>query len=152
MVYVGLPDEVQTLPFLSHLREDGRQIVVPFCQGRELGLFRLEDPDELVPQTLGILEPRPELRALGDRAVAPAALDLVLVPGVAFDRRCGRLGHGKGYYDRLLALLRPDTLCLALAFECQVLAEVPVLPHDVRMDRVLTEDSQYTRPADLPRA
>lgn len=71
--------------------------------------------------------------------MAPEELDLVMVPGTAFDPRGGRMGQGKGYYDRLLARVRPDAPLVALAFECQMFPEIPVAPHDVFMDVVLTE-------------
>jgi 5-formyltetrahydrofolate cyclo-ligase len=70
-------------------------------------------------------------------------LDLVMVPGVAFDLRGGRLGHGKGYYDRLLPRIRPSAPLVAVAFECQLFPEIPMLEYDVFMDRVITEKAIY---------
>jgi len=70
-------------------------------------------------------------------------LDLIMVPGVAFDRRGGRSGHGMGYYDKLLEHARPDTPLVALAFECQLFEEVPTAEHDVYMDKVVTEAAVY---------
>ncbi len=143
MAYVGFGDEVRTRAFLCAAMAEGKRVVVPYCQGGELALFALEALDELAPGTLGIPEPKTELRSLPGRRMAPGALDLVMVPGVAFDRRGGRVGHGKGYYDRLLARLRPETLAAAVAFECQVFAEVPMGPHDVPMHRLITEKAIY---------
>jgi len=68
---------------------------------------------------------------------------LVMVPGVAFDRRGARMGHGKGYYDKLLEHARPDTPLVALAFECQLFPEVPVQAHDIFMDQIITEQTIY---------
>ena len=62
---------------------------------------------------------------------------------MAFDRRGGRLGHGKGYYDSFLKQTRPETPLVALAFECQIVPEVPMLPHDVYMTKVVTEKGIY---------
>ena len=143
MCYVDFGSEVRTRPFLSAALGGDKRIVVPYCLDGELGLFLLRSMEELAPGTWGILEPRGELRAAADRLVEAAELDLVLVPGVAFDRRGGRLGHGKGYYDRLLARVRPDTARVALAFECQVFGEIPTEPHDVRMHAVITEEAVY---------
>ena len=81
--------------------------------------------------------------------MAAAELDLVVVPGLAFDCQCGRLGYGKGYYDRLLHEVRHDAALVAVAFQCQIFPEVPVLPYDVRVDRVVTEEAMYQR--SLPR-
>ena len=78
-------------------------MAVPWCDGDDLGLWRLEAVGELEPGTWGIPEPPPSRRDELARRIAPEAIDLVVVPGLAFDRRGRRLGHGKGYYDRLLA-------------------------------------------------
>ena len=127
------------------MREQGKRVVVPYCVGGQIQLFLLADVEELAAGGLGILEPKPALRGDPSRHVEPAGLDLVLVPGVAFDRRGGRLGRGKGYYDGLLAHIRPDTSLVALAFECQIVPEIPMLPHDVYMHKVITEKAIYER-------
>jgi 5-formyltetrahydrofolate cyclo-ligase len=143
MTYVGVGEEVETRPFLPRIRADHKRIVVPYCRSGVLELFPLNDLDELAPSTFGLLEPKRELRGLPDRQVSVEELDFVITPGVAFDRQGGRLGHGKGYYDKLLRRLRADAVVLGIAFECQVLAEVPMLPHDVPMDHVATEAAVY---------
>lgn len=143
MLYIGVRSEVRTLPLLSAAVAQGKRAVVPYCVGNELELFLLESLDELMPGIYGIPEPRPELRALPGKRVAVDRIDLVMVPGVAFDRRGGRLGHGKGYYDRFLPRLRSDALAIGVAFECQLVPEVPMLPGDVFIDRVLTEKAVY---------
>lgn len=147
MFYVDVRDEVRTRHFFPQVRQQGKRIVVPYCVGDRLGLFLLESIDELAAGTFGILEPKSELRQRRDRAVEPEAIDLIVVPGVAFDRRGGRLGHGRGYYDRLLERVRPDTALVALAFACQLFAEVPLEPHDVTMDVVITEEAIYRNAA-----
>lgn len=143
MFYVNLPHEADTQHFLPEALADGKRVVVPYMADGAIRLFRLESPDELAPGTFRVPEPRPELRADADRRVEPGTIDLVVIPGVAFDRRGGRIGHGKGYYDLFLKQLRPQTPRVALAFECQLLDEVPMLPHDVRMDKVVTEQDVY---------
>src|SRR5262245_55218940 len=90
-----------------------------------------------------ILEPRPELRSVPEKRVTAAELDLVVVPGVAFDRRGARMGHGFGYYDKLLKNARADAPLVALAFECQLFDEIPIEDHDVFMDLVITEKAVY---------
>jgi 5-formyltetrahydrofolate cyclo-ligase len=89
---------------------------------------------ELAPRTLGILEPREQLRGVADRWMTADQMEMFLVPGVAFDRNGGRLGHGKGYYDRLLARTAPATPKFALAFPRQLVDEIPMGPSDIRMD------------------
>ena len=70
-------------------------------------------------------------------------IDLIMVPGVAFDRRGARMGHGKGYYDKLLQHARPETPLIALAFECQLFPEIPTASHDIFMDMIITESAVY---------
>jgi 5-formyltetrahydrofolate cyclo-ligase len=145
LFYVDAGSEVRTRHMLPEALAGGKRIVVPWCvvETNQLELFLLEDMSELVEGAYKILEPKPELRELPGKKVAPEELDLVMVPGTAFDPRGGRMGQGKGYYDRLLARARPDCPVVALAFECQMFPEIPVAPHDVFMDKVLTEQTVY---------
>lgn len=143
MLYVDARSEVRTRPFLPGVIAAGKRVVVPYCAEGELALFRLESMDELAPGHFGIHEPNPELRGLEDKRIEAGELDLVMVPGVAFDRRGGRLGYGKGYYDRLLRRLRPDALAVGVAFECQIVPEIPMHHDDVFMDKVVTETALY---------
>ncbi|HJZ58403.1 MAG TPA: 5-formyltetrahydrofolate cyclo-ligase [Gemmataceae bacterium] len=141
MWYVDAASEVRTRHTLPEALTHGKRVVVPWCvvETNQLELFLLEDMSELVEGAYKILEPKDELRRLPRKTVAPEELDLVMVPGTAFDLRGGRMGQGKGYYDRLLATARPDAPLVALAFDCQIFDEIPVAPHDVFMDLVLTE-------------
>lgn len=143
LFYVDFGDEVRTRPLVQAAMEEGKDVAVPYCEGDTLKLFRLKSFDELAPDTWNILEPKIELRARADRRVRVGELDLVMVPGVAFDRSGGRLGHGKGYYDKLLAGAQPETRLVAVAFECQLFPQIPMLPHDVSMDKVITEVAVY---------
>jgi 5-formyltetrahydrofolate cyclo-ligase len=144
LFYIDVRAEVRTRHSLPAALASGKTVIVPWCNDQgELELFRLADMSELAVGMYKILEPRPELRTLAEKHVRPDDLDLVMVPGVAFDRRGGRMGHGKGYYDKLLQHARPDAPLVALAFECQLFPEIPVAPHDVFMDRIITESAVY---------
>lgn len=146
MWYVDAGSEVRTRHTLPEALAHGKRVVVPWCvvETNELDLCHLEDMSEMEAGAYKILEPRPELRNLPKKRVRPEELDLVMVPGTAFDLRGGRMGQGKGYYDRLLANARPDAPLVALAFDCQIFDEIPVAPHDVFMDLVLTESREIT--------
>src|SRR4051812_2636204 len=144
LFYVDVRSEVRTRHYLPTALTHGKKVVVPWCNDQgELELFHLESMDELAVGMYRILEPKPELRRLPAKQVEPRALDLVMVPGVAFDRTGARMGHGKGYYDKLLQHARPDAPLVALAFECQLFPEIPTAPHDVFMDKVITEKAVY---------
>lgn len=144
MFYVDVRSEVRTRHDLAAALATGKRIVVPYCVDGELQLFHLEAMDELEVGMYKILEPRGDLRNVETKRVEIEALDLVMVPGVAFDRRGGRTGHGKGYYDKLLQHARPDTPLVALAFECQMFDEIPTQEHDIFMDKVITENAVYS--------
>src|SRR5688572_30521318 len=109
LFYLDVRAEVRTRHSLPAALTSGKTIIVPWCNAAgELELFRLEDMSELAVGMYKILEPKAELRTLAEKHVRPQDLDLVMVPGVAFDRRGGRMGHGKGYYDKLLQHARSD--------------------------------------------
>jgi 5-formyltetrahydrofolate cyclo-ligase len=143
MVYIDVRTEVRTRHHLPKLLTGDKRIVVPYCVNDVLELFLLEDMDELSIGMYKILEPKPELRELPAKRVDVKELDLIMVPGVAFDRRGARMGHGFGYYDKLLEHAREDAPLVALAFECQLFPEIPTQPHDIFMDKIITEETIY---------
>jgi 5-formyltetrahydrofolate cyclo-ligase len=139
--FVSFPDEVDTEPILAACAHAGKTIFLPYLtpDGKWIGCGRWDGRAPLLPGPFGTWEPPLESRA----PVRPTAIDLVLVPGVAFDRRGGRLGYGKGYYDGFLAELREQRGAMpplvALAFSVQIVEAVPLSPWDVRIPQVLTE-------------
>lgn len=150
LYYVSVPSEVHTLRLLAEALADGKTVVVPYMEADRIELFRLESLDDLAPGHFNILEPRRELRT-SDRAVSPAQVELVIVPGVGFDQCGGRVGHGKGYYDEFLRRVRPETPRIGLAYECQIFNDLPMLPHDIPMHKVITERTIYAPdPAPTP--
>jgi 5-formyltetrahydrofolate cyclo-ligase len=121
---------------------------VPYCTvdesgANKLGLWHLTGMDELVVGKWKILEPPRERWGEPGKEVEPEDLDLVMVPGVGFDRKGARMGNGQGYYDRLLERVRPDAPLIALAYECQMFPELVVGLHDIYMDKVITERAVY---------
>lgn len=148
MVYIGCKTEVGTQPVILEMLAGDKCLVIPYCTRDDhghpkLGLWRLADFAELSPGTWGILEPPKSRWGEPGKEIEPTEIDLIMVPGVGFDRRGGRLGNGAGYYDRLLVCVRPDTVLCGLCFESQLFDEIAVEPHDVAMDVVVTERSVY---------
>jgi len=139
MTYLDFRSEVATGGLVEAALGQGKTVAVPKTEvaARRLVVSRLEHyPGDLAPGVWGILEPRPECL----RPLAPAEIDLVLVPGVAFDADGNRLGYGGGFYDRFLPLLRPEAYAVAPAFEVQVVERVETGPYDVPVAFVVTED------------
>jgi 5-formyltetrahydrofolate cyclo-ligase len=143
MFYVDVRSEVRTRHSLPAALQTGKRIVLPYCVNNELELFHLTDMKELAVGMYKILEPRPELRGLPEKRVGVRELDLIMVPGVAFDRTGARMGHGFGYYDKLLQHARPETPLVALAFEGQLFPKIPTQDHDIFMDKIITEKAVY---------
>jgi 5-formyltetrahydrofolate cyclo-ligase len=116
----------------------GKQLVLPMVLGNRQGLalYVIEELErDVAPGYCGILEPQPRRT----RAVAPETLELALIPGVAFDLRGGRLGLGAGFYDRLLSQLPRGIPMVGLAFDFQVIPRLPLQPHDILLDAIVTE-------------
>ena len=147
--YIDVRSEVRTRPQIGDALASGKTIVVPYRtvdnEGQnKLGLWHLTSLDELVIGKWKLLEPPRERWGEPGKEVDPRELDLVMVPAVGLTRDGARMGSGQGYYDRLLDRVRPRARLIALAYECQLFAELAVGPHDVYMNKVITEKAVYS--------
>jgi 5-formyltetrahydrofolate cyclo-ligase len=131
MPYISLNIEVDTRKFIKSELIKGKSIVVPFIEGSNIQISKLKDFSDLNEGKFGVLEPMKKEKYDGK-------IDLVIVPGVAFDLHGGRIGFGKGYYDKFLDRFK-DSLRIALAFEEQIVDNVPVEEHDQPVDMIITE-------------
>jgi 5-formyltetrahydrofolate cyclo-ligase len=138
MFYVAARSEVRTRSTIQMAIASGKTVVTPQCVGDELVPWRIDSLDELVVGAFGIPEIAPHLRSESARKIEPATIDLLIVPGVAFDRRGQRLGSGRGFYDRFIPRLRCDATLVGLALDCQIVDAVPSAAHDVPMHIVIT--------------
>jgi 5-formyltetrahydrofolate cyclo-ligase len=135
MVYMALPQEVQTRLIITQALQLQKRVAVPVIRGRDLIAVALsEAPTQLRRGRFGILEP------CGTHCVIHhQEIGCIAVPGIAFDARGGRLGFGKGYYDRFLRQLPATTYRCGLAFGIQMVPCVPQAPHDICMHGIVTE-------------
>ncbi len=132
-------NEVDTHSLIREALARGVRTLVPVTdfENNHLVVSELKDMAELVPVRFGLLEPRPE----AGRPTDPAETDVIIVPGVAFDRQCRRIGFGGGYYDRLLVNARIPSI--ALAYEGQLVPQVPTDKHDISVSILVTESGIY---------
>jgi len=136
LFYISYDNEVYTHDMIKESIPKGKRIVVPISdkENRRLILSEFDEWNNLKPGSYGILEPRKDKI----KEISVEEVDLIIVPGVGFDEKGRRIGHGKGYYDNLL---RKSTkaLRIGLAFELQIVDHVPTEEHDVPLDRIVTE-------------
>lgn len=141
MIYVTLGKEVITPPIMDDLMARGKRVFVPLTvpKTKELIVSELKDfKNDLEEGHFGVLEPKKE----ATRPVDPSILDLVIVPGVAFDRQGYRVGYGAGYYDRFLLRISEKATTIALAFDMQLIDKVPTEDFDMSVQHIITE-SQF---------
>lgn len=138
--YVALPDEVSLGRVIAAVLASGRPLLLPRVDERRLVFSPVADLAALRLGSYGVREP---LR--GAAETTWDARDLVLVPGVAFDRDGGRLGRGAGFYDRSLPSGSAAPRIVGVCFDRQVIEAVPVEPHDRRVDAVVTESGVVRR-------
>ncbi|RMF63913.1 MAG: 5-formyltetrahydrofolate cyclo-ligase, partial [Calditrichaeota bacterium] len=132
--YVAWRNEVDTHALIRELLQTGRRVIVPIVDTQTHSLHHAEISsfDELEPGTFGILEPPLQ----NSRPLDPDTLDLVIVPGVAFDPHGNRVGFGGGYYDQFLAHVRAPKI--ALAYRFQIVDRIPTRNEDQRVDIIVT--------------
>ena len=140
-MYCDFREEVQTRALRHHALASGKRLALPRVEDGGTLTLRAATPEGsaeecLVESPLGIAEPPADALV-----VAPRDVELFILPGLAFDRQGGRLGYGRGHYDRLLTAAKPGSVWMGIAFECQWVEAVPLEPHDVRVHYVVTEVS-----------
>ena len=134
--FVSFGGEVDTHEIINRALSDGKIICVPKIKSKLTGIeiFRINSLAELKPGYYGILEPLEKCPKVDSKNI-----DLVIMPGVAFDRQGGRIGYGAGFYDRFLSEMNRKVDKLALSYCFQVLENVPIDEFDVPIDGIITE-------------
>ncbi len=131
MLYSALPDEVPTQTLMAALVAQGKTVLLPrVINEKDMELRRYTGPQDLQVGAYGIMEPT------GERFTDHEAIDVAIVPGMAFDTEGHRLGRGKGYYDRFLSRV-PFLYKIGLCFSWQIVDCVPCDEHDIVMDEII---------------
>lgn len=130
-LYHALPGEVQTAGLIEKWYRE-KKLLLPLVKGEDLQLLLYAGKESLQTGAFGILEPKEDCET-----VPESEIDLIIVPGVAFDRQCNRLGRGKGFYDRLLSTL--DIPKIGICYDFQLKDQIPVEPFDRKMNCVITD-------------
>lgn len=139
-IYISYDSEINTKRMINRAINEGKNIYVPRTEfdTKLMNAVKINDFSNLVESRYGILEPKKE-----EPFIDPNELDLIVVPGVAFDKNGGRIGYGAGYYDRYFKRINEKNKAritkLALIYDFQLIDEVPTDEEDVLIDAVLTE-------------
>lgn len=138
MAYMDFNNEVKTYEFLKKCISDGKRIALPrVVDLNDMIALEVKDlENDLEPGKYGISEPKAHKCSV----VNPEDIDLVIIPGIVFDTNKSRLGYGNGYYDRFLINIKSNCIKIAFAFDMQIADCLPSLPHDIKMDMIITEN------------
>ena len=140
LTYVSFRSEVDTISLIEQAFSDGKAVFAPRVAGREMDFFRIKGLGDLAEGYHGILEPQSHITEVYEPFAGKA---IMCMPGAAFDRAHHRIGYGGGYYDRYLSGLSgpaKDMICTAaLAYDCQILQEIPWDSHDICPGWIVTE-------------
>lgn len=129
LLYFPHKNEVDTVPIIEELLKEGKNVILPKVEGFHIIPIKISNLTSLKEGYAGIKEPAGNPFPLNQ-------IDVIVIPAVAFDKRGHRLGYGKGYYDRLLS--KTDALKVGLAYDFQVLEQIPAEVHDIPVDLIVT--------------
>ncbi|MGL4848689.1 MAG: 5-formyltetrahydrofolate cyclo-ligase [Clostridium sp.] len=131
-IYVNYGSEINTKKIIEKALDEEKSVFVPrIKKNREMEFIKIDSIEELEKNKIGILEPKKEFTEKVEK------IELLVLPGLAFDLNGGRIGYGGGYYDRYLD--NKDILKIALSYELQILNEIPMEEHDIKYDYLITE-------------
>lgn len=135
-IYVSFASEVGTHEIIKKALLDNKNVCVPkvISQSEGMDVISIKSFDELKDGKFGILEP-----LTSENKIDPSKIDMVVIPGLAFDLNGGRLGYGGGYYDRLLVELKSETPKIALAYSSQIIEKVYMNENDIYINSIITD-------------
>lgn len=150
LAYVNFRSEADTGAILRQALSDGKKVYCPKVEGERMNFYQILSLDDLEEGYCGIKEPRAKEKNLFFGQKAMSGRCLMVMPGSVFDKKCNRMGYGKGYYDKYLDSLLCENPSLAyhmkligLCFECQMQERIPAETYDRKTDGVVTEERIY---------
>lgn len=138
MLYLSFGNEVDSYRLIERCHRDGKKTIVPVCKKEGVRIIPSELIDveeELKQSKFGYMEPKEEFI----RPLDLEEIDIIIIPGISFDKRCYRIGYGAGYYDRFLAKSNYRIPTIGVAFDFQIIDNVPVEDFDIPLDYIITE-------------
>jgi len=138
MLYLSFNKEVNTFPLAAWCLDNGKSVIAPYCiqSTKQIIPFKINNlTNDLTKSTFGIMEPKHNLLEKANIE----DIDLIIVPGVAFDEHCNRIGFGAGYYDRFLPRKTKNTPTIGIAYDYQLIDTIPQGVYDVPLDCIITE-------------
>ncbi|MBZ9636465.1 5-formyltetrahydrofolate cyclo-ligase [Clostridium sp. FP1] len=138
MLYLSFNNEVDTYALAKWCLDNGKKVIVPYCikETREIIPFEINNlTKDLTKSSFGIMEPKHDIL----KKANTCDIDLIIVPGVVFDKHGNRIGFGAGYYDRFLPKRVKNTPTIGIAFDYQVISKIPTGIYDVPLDFIITE-------------
>lgn len=135
--YLNFKNEVETNYIIDNGIESNKKIYIPLCNTviKELIICKMDNWESLTLSNFGILEPKPDSIRIGNRKL----IDLVIVPGIVFDRKGNRVGYGAGYYDKFFSSLKNDVMKIGICYSFQLADSIIPSLYDIPMDYIITE-------------
>lgn len=135
--YMPIRKEVDIRPFLEQLLEEGRNLALPRVCGDTMEFYRITSFADLEEGSFHVLEPK-------ENCPKAESDGIILVPGVVFDKKGGRLGYGKGYYDKYFAAHNQNLKKIGIGYTIQIIDTIPTTPLDVPLDGLVCEKEVFT--------
>ena len=141
LCYIHYKSEVETIPFVSYLLEQGIHVYAPKVSGDTMDFYKIESLEDLETGYQGILEPKEDEHMLFQELVPSTETVCMILPGCGFDRKGNRMGYGGGYYDKYLSKWenKYDIRKVAVAYEIQIVDDIPHKSHDHRVNYIITK-------------
>ncbi|MDU7147618.1 MAG: 5-formyltetrahydrofolate cyclo-ligase [Clostridium sp.] len=134
-IYISFSNEINTRNIIEKAFEDKKNVFIPkvYKDDKLMKAVKLNSIDELKKNSMGILEPIDD-----SNYIEKENIDLIVVPGVVFDKECNRVGYGGGYYDRYLKDIKSKENKIALAYDLQIVDKIESEVHDIKVDYIIT--------------